>query len=131
VNVKHQEGIVVNFTADHIDDRSQMLARNSPVGAGALHLEIGPLTRKHLQPLFFSDGQYFRVELAVEQFRYQYWSLNKAIHQGFYLFIKKGGYDDGNVVRAGATSSDFGSNVVAFDLYIFYVTASCVGGSSR
>ena len=51
---EHQERVVVYLTTHHVDHCRQMLARHSPVWAGAFHLQIAPSVGKYGEAKMFA-----------------------------------------------------------------------------
>lgn len=71
MNPEDEERVIVYLPAHHVDHRGQMLAGYGPVGTGALHLEVGPLLWEHFQSRRFGNIEHGRIQLPVQQFRYQ------------------------------------------------------------
>ena len=78
---KQPKGIGVDLAAEHVDHRSEVLARHRPVGAGTVHAKILPAGGEHGDAQFARELEYARIELLVEQAGNQRWITRDAIEQ--------------------------------------------------
>ena len=131
MDTENEKGIIVYFSANHVNDGSQMFARHCPVGTGALHLKIRPLTGKNFQSQLFGNCQDFGVEFAVQQFGNQRRTFNDFCHQAFNVVLEKGRHDNRNLVGRRSRPHHFGNYLVVFNFNIFHMSASRIRSPAR
>ena len=101
MQLEYKERIIVYLRAEFIDDSCQVFARNSPVGAAALHFKVR-------QAVTFGNVQQLGIQFPVQQLRDDHRLARDGFDQFLYFGVEKGRHNDGNVIRFGPATLHLG-----------------------
>jgi len=117
VHLEHNERIVVNLPAEHIDHGCQMFARHRPIGTTAIHLQVIPSFGEYLQAAGAGDVQHLRVQFPVEETGDDARSGYQPVHQLVHLSGGKLRDGDFNAVRPRTAALHLGADNIILQLY--------------
>ena len=117
VHLEHNERIVVNLPAEHIDHGCQMFARHRPIGTTAIHLQVIPSFGEYLQAAGAGDVHHLRVQFPVEEAGDDARSGYQPVHQLVHLPGGKLRDDDFNAVRPRTAALHLGADNIIMQLY--------------
>ena len=131
MQLEHQERIVVYLQSYHIHHGCNMLARHSPVGTTAIHIQVSPRIWEHFQLGFLGYIEHGRRKIHIEQLWHDGRICQYTIHQPLRLLLRKLIHLHGDTIRSPPTSLHLCLNLIIIKLHTLHRAIACISSTTR
>lgn len=106
MHFKDKKRVVVDFTAQHIYDSGNVLARYGPVRTIAKHLHVRPFLGKYIETACLCYLHHFRIEFPLHQTRNDSGLERQGIHECRHFLFKERRDDNRHRIWCPTASAD-------------------------